>query len=575
MFSLASGLYSEYFSPQQINLLIVGVQGSGKTTILERIKVTDFATQSVTTLSSLNQNHIRHRSLVNDTAIAAAAAAAAVTAAQSSKEYRESNQSNRYQSQQQPQHNARQSKVSTIGPSPEVLRSKIFFTDTVDDYQAPTTKRRRMNPNPKNSTSVATTSSMGPNSGAYLQQQPLSRFGWICPPVVVPKFTSSFLLSKHNSRLDTSDRSSDNNMNVRHEFSNDAMDMLLHDEDANQFWEDDDDADHINDDDDDDIDDPSRNSDVGSTTMDTTLLSTNTTASARSRRSTTAITVTNKNFTSNGGSSHHNNTNSKSTTISRNGSQNHSGGPLGLPAPRRITSSSISTLHSNNADLRKSSLHQQKSFLKAEEDDCDDEENAVVPAIQYDVKYNAKMLSLEKIRPTIGMNLSKNEICGAQVHVWDLGGKLHDLWERYYDDADAVLFVWRLNRHDVLSAKQSPKTIQQLPHNVDNVNSDNVEDDTVRVTAEQQLKILEEVRSSVPDDIPFCLLGNIFQLQPPYNCEPDVLYSTSHILPHYHNPLQALFMVNAVSGQGIKTAVEWLISTAKRQQRIRKRLTDE
>jgi hypothetical protein len=174
------------------------------------------------------------------------------------------------------------------------------------------------------------------------------------------------------------------------------------------------------------------------------------------------------------------------------------------------------------------------------------------------------MLPLDKIRPTIGMNLCKTEICGAKVHVWDLGGKLQDLWERYYDDADAVLFVWRLNRQDVVTLKQPP-----LPP--DNQNDDH---DTVRVTAEQQMEVLEHVRSSVPDDIPFCLLGNIFQLQPPYNCEPDVLYSTSHLLPHYHNPLQALFIANAVSGQGIKSAIEWLISTAKRQQRIRKRSTD-
>jgi hypothetical protein len=183
---------------------------------------------------------------------------------------------------------------------------------------------------------------------------------------------------------------------------------------------------------------------------------------------------------------------------------------------------------------------------------------------QYDIKPNCKMLPLEKIRPTIGMNLCKNDICGAKVHGWDLGGKLQDLWERYYDDADAVLFVWRLNRQDIIAQRQNDSYGA----------ADKDEEDVIRVTAERQMKVLEHVRSSVPDDIPFCLMGNIFQLQPPYNCEPDVLYSTDHLLPHYHNPLQALFIANPVSGQGIKTAIEWLISTAKRQQRIRKRSTD-
>ena len=556
MFSLASGLYAEYFSPQQINLLVVGVQGSGKTTILERIKVTQFAAQSVT-LSSANKNS----SIVDDTAIAAAAAAAAVTAAQSSKEYKNSNNNNNNNNIGSNNHssthnNNNNNNKNTIGPTPELLRSKVFMTNSTDDYQAPTTKRRRTkHSNLNHATASSSTTATGH----------VSRFGWICPPP--PKF----LLSQ---RLDTSDRSSNHNLRYSYndddEFSNDGFDQAM----VDQFWDENDD------------DDTDRNDDED--TMDTTLLST-TTASARSRRTAMASATTNNTLTINNSrisNSQHNNSNTANN--SQHGIINN-GGPMGLPPPRRITTT---TGNGNNDDLRKSSMEsidlndrqrymssssssqqqQQKSLHgRGDNHDHDDMEtndgygNGHAEIRQYDIKAHAKMLSLEKIRPTIGMNLSKNEICGAKVHVWDLGGKLQDLWERYYDDADAVLFVWRLNRQDVVSAQQQRPT--------DNLHHDQ-EEDTVRVTAEQQMKVLEHVRSSVPDDIPFCLLGNLFQLQPPYNCEPDVLYSTDHLLPHYHNPLQALFIANAVSGQGIKTAIEWLISTAKRQQRIRKRSTD-
>ena len=58
MFSLASGLYAQYFSPQQINLLVVGVKGVGKSTILERIKVTDFPSSSHSHSSNTNNNSI-------------------------------------------------------------------------------------------------------------------------------------------------------------------------------------------------------------------------------------------------------------------------------------------------------------------------------------------------------------------------------------------------------------------------------------------------------------------------------------------------------------------------------------
>ena len=537
MFSLVSGLYAEYFSPQQINLLIVGVQGSGKTTVLERIKVTNFATQSVT-LSSNNKNS----SIVDDTALAAAAAAAAVAAAQSSKDYKNSkNQSDHHIAAAL----SHRTQKNTIGPTPELLRSKIFLTDTVDEYQAPIMRRKRTkrtNPNALTSNSSH-----------------VSRFGWICPPP--PKF----LLHPQNSRIDTSDRSSNNNLRYSYndddEFSNDGFDDVHADQNQNQFW---------GDDEDDDYDETDRNTDDD--TMDTTLLSTTTTASARSRRTAIATAANN-----NSNNNNINNTmnNSKIKHVTSNSQHNNNGGPLGLPAPRKIT-----TTGNNSDDLRKSSmesidlndrqrylsaqLQQQKSFngnidAGDSDDDCINGGGISVP--QYDIKPHCKMLPLDKIRPTIGMNLCKNEICGAKVHVWDLGGKLQDLWERYYDDADAVLFVWRLNRQDVMS--QRPNA-----HPTDD------EEDVVRVTAEQQMKVLEHVRSSVPDDIPFCLMGNLYQLQPPYNCEPDVLYSTGHLLPHYHNPLQALFIANAVSGQGIKSAIEWLISTAKRQQRIRKRSTD-
>jgi ADP-ribosylation factor family len=510
MFTLAAGLYAEYFSAPQVNLLVVGVQGSGKTTILERIKVTSFATHIITATGNQNNN-------VDDTAIAAAAAAAAVTGKdiRSKDDQRSVHKGSVHQTH------------GNLGPSPELLRSKIFLADSVDEYQAPSRRRSRHNRNMPTSVSSSQ------------HNAPLSRFAWICPPP--PKFRSSV-------RMDASDRSSNSNL-VRNldydgdddEFSTDAFENHHLDHPA---WEanmdNDEDDDYFNDDNDDYTD---RNDD----TMDTTLLSTTSMASARSRRSAAS------------GSS---NGPRKNVRIS------HGGGPLGLPAPRRITStqhddlrkSSMESIDLNDKQQRRPSHNsdaRQRSFL------ADIHERPVVPSVQFDLKPNAKMLPLERIRPTIGMNLGKTEICGAKVHVWDLGGKLLDLWERYYDDADAVLFVWRLCREDVV--RQSQETSQD---------GNDDEDDVVRVTAEQQKKVLEQVRAAVPDDVPFCLLGHLFQLQPPYNCEPDVLYSTSQVLPHYHNPLQALFMANAVSGQGIKTALEWLISTAKRQQRIRKRASD-
>ena len=40
MFSLFEGLYDSFLAPAELNLVIVGVPGSGKTALLERLKVT-------------------------------------------------------------------------------------------------------------------------------------------------------------------------------------------------------------------------------------------------------------------------------------------------------------------------------------------------------------------------------------------------------------------------------------------------------------------------------------------------------------------------------------------------------
>ncbi len=52
-------------------------------------------------------------------------------------------------------------------------------------------------------------------------------------------------------------------------------------------------------------------------------------------------------------------------------------------------------------------------------------------------------IPIEKIPPTIGMNLAKLHYKGNIVIIWDLGGqiKMRNMWEKYYEDAHVILFV--------------------------------------------------------------------------------------------------------------------------------------
>lgn len=539
MFSLVSGLYSEYFSPQQINLLVVGVQGSGKTTVLERIKVTNFPSRSVpgrvglpvATGITSNLNHDRDGYGLS------------------------------------PKNAATHGHGHGAGPTttPELLRSKIFVSDSPHNYEAPRPFK-----------SSGSRSRRRSQQQQQQQQPPRSKFSWICP--APPKYRLA--------RLDTSDREFSDDL---HEYSDDGLHLDLGmDLDLDHERE----HEHVffsNDD--------SSNDDSGSSATEAMSLK------EQSRPLTRSIVMRRTNSNPNllqGGSGssslhqhqhHHRNTHNKAFLSVTT----HGGGPIGLPAPRRISDRTASVAAE---DLRRSSMesidlgrkpqrrrsassHEQLPILLSpsapnynREEQQRQQQNAAIQQHQFDLKPGAKMLPLDKIRPTIGMNLAKMDICGTKVHVWDLGGKLQDLWERYYADADAVLFVWKLSREDAqLRQQQQQRQRGDFADGDDDDDDDSDVDDSVRafVTAELQKKVLEQVRSAVPDDVPFCVLGHLFQSQPPYNCEPDVLYSTSQLLPHYHNPNQSLFLVNAVSGQGMKTAMEWLISAAKRQQRIRER----
>jgi len=176
---------------------------------------------------------------------------------------------------------------------------------------------------------------------------------------------------------------------------------------------------------------------------------------------------------------------------------------------------------------------------------------------EYNLKPKAKMLPLRMIRPTIGTNLAKIDMYGAKCHVFDVGGKMKDLWERYYDDCDAVIFCWKLG--------EDP---DKLPVETDSDDDSDVEEyDVNKAVYKKQQGLLNRVRTSIPDDVPFLILGHIFGNA---NSEiVDIMYTTDLLLPRYHNPMTGFCCSSAKTGAGVQSAMEWLIPLAKRQQKER------
>lgn len=154
----------------------------------------------------------------------------------------------------------------------------------------------------------------------------------------------------------------------------------------------------------------------------------------------------------------------------------------------------------------------------------------------------------------VGTNLAKLEMYGAMCHFFDVGGKMQSLWDKYYSDCDAVIFCWKVQDDPDVASKD------------DNPNDDD-SDDPPPFDMKLQQELLHQVRQSIPDDVPFLVLGHVFG-----NVHEGIvnrMYNTTMLLPRYHNPITAMCCGSAKTGAGIVYAMDWLVPLAKRLQKER------
>lgn len=197
------------------------------------------------------------------------------------------------------------------------------------------------------------------------------------------------------------------------------------------------------------------------------------------------------------------------------------------------------------------------------------------PVVEYDLKKGAKMFPIHKLRPTVGMNLGKLDACGCKCSFWDLGGaeKMRPLWKRYYSDADAIVFV---------------------------VDASPTEDAKIKIVEARDAFFGMRNNESLQQDIPIMVFANKLDLasngdnsnsfggRAADTLINDImeLFEIPSLERYFHHEnsyndnyggaddddddsLIVFSGGSAKTGEGVKNAFEWLISSAKTLQRER------
>eukprot|EP00571_Detonula_confervacea_P009230 CAMPEP_0172321822 /NCGR_PEP_ID=MMETSP1058-20130122/44382_1 /TAXON_ID=83371 /ORGANISM="Detonula confervacea, Strain CCMP 353" /LENGTH=414 /DNA_ID=CAMNT_0013037421 /DNA_START=185 /DNA_END=1426 /DNA_ORIENTATION=+ len=75
-----------------------------------------------------------------------------------------------------------------------------------------------------------------------------------------------------------------------------------------------------------------------------------------------------------------------------------------------------------------------------------------------------KMLPLDRIRPTLGQNLAKLDLSGCKCSLFDLSGaeKMRPLWDRYYRDTDAIVYVVNAAEGNFTNLLQSRREFEKM-----------------------------------------------------------------------------------------------------------------
>ena len=165
-------------------------------------------------------------------------------------------------------------------------------------------------------------------------------------------------------------------------------------------------------------------------------------------------------------------------------------------------------------------------------------------------------MALDKIAPTVGLNIGRIELSGAKLLVWDLGGQvnLRKIWDKYYSETHAVCFV--IDSADPDRFDEVKATFAGLMENTA------LGDVPIMICANKRDK-----EASTPAQQLVVKLGIEAMIKQ---------NSAGSRPPHYRNPagrpeplrVYRPFDTTALSGEGMRDGLTWIVDYLKTNARL-------
>ncbi|GAB4858228.1 hypothetical protein Ancab_009625 [Ancistrocladus abbreviatus] len=147
---------------------------------------------------------------------------------------------------------------------------------------------------------------------------------------------------------------------------------------------------------------------------------------------------------------------------------------------------------------------------------------------------NLECLPPDRIVPTVGLNIGRIEVGNTKLVFWDLGGQpgLRSIWEKYYEEAHAVIYV--VDANCPLLFEDSKSALE-------------------KVLRHQDLQ-----------GAPLLILANKQDLPGAVSAEEIARYLDLKKLDKRAYMFEA---VSAYDGRGIKESIDWLVEEMERSKR--------